>query len=437
MFLRLDQRTPSVVEYHTVQRPQEGSSLPSEQMLPTARVLLFALLSLADNRVLSQKDTTLIQRNNHRWPVIRASTEGTEGFGSAHESGPGRESTADKSFRPSTASPASGGSAADDLGRSHCTKRKRTPEEDRAAEPEDVNSSKRPKLQNANDQVDDTARPSLDARSLPTPTTANSSPASSPEKTSFYNRTGIDRVPYCTTKCILGVVMGGPIDAECPNTHGDQHVPAKVFRQKLHDQLDPYSSDIQILPLGESGSTGTLFKVRLASLGCVIIAKTTARSKHSALHREEHIYKKYLRPAQEIGVIPPCLGTIDLPFSWEECETTGRELTSCLLLGWVPGLPTLEAIRPPPSGSAPLTSKQEPVKQAVIAAVGASMRTAFEVVHRLGIIHGDAALRNTVVMPGWPTDGAQVVLLDFEHAISCRAWWEKLQRKESPHEQAA
>lgn len=221
IFLRLDQHTPSVVEYYTIRRPQGGSSLPSEQMLPTARVMLLALLSASDWNRLTKAAAGLIQRNNHRWPLIRASA---------------------------TASPTSRGSAADDLGRSRCTKRKRTPEDDRAAEPGDVDSSKRPKLQNANDQIDDTAKPSLDARSLPTPPPANSSLASSPGKQSFSTHIRIDRVPCCTTKCILGVVRGGPMDPGCPNTHGDQHPSAKVFRQTLHDQLtqSPYEDYMEM-----------------------------------------------------------------------------------------------------------------------------------------------------------------------------------------------
>ncbi|KAI7782427.1 hypothetical protein LA080_013574 [Diaporthe eres] len=202
---------------------------------------------------------------------------------SAHESSTGRESTADKSFHPSTASPTSRGSAADDLGRSHCTKRKCTPEDDRAAEHGDVDSSKRPKLQNANDQIDDTAKPSLDARSLPTPPPANSSLASSPGKQSFSTHIRIDRVPCCTTKCILGVVRGGPRDPGCLNTHGDQHPSAKVFRQTLHDQLtqSPYEDYMEIYM---SGSTGSLFKVRLGSLGYVILAKAAKHAARGALH---------------------------------------------------------------------------------------------------------------------------------------------------------
>lgn len=229
--------------------------------------------------------------------------------------------------------------------------------------------------------------------------------------------------------------MGGPMDAECRNTHGDRHPSAKVLRQTLHDQLtqSPYTDTME---MGMSGSTGSLFKVRIASLGYVILAKAAKHAARDALHREERIYKNYLRPAQEIGVVPPCLGTIDLPTPWVDCETESV-LTSCLLLGWVPGLPTYELLAPPRYSTPPLPHQREPARQALVAALGASMRTAFEVVHRLGILHGDAALRNTIVMPGWSTDGARVVLCDFEHAMSCRAWWEKLQKRKARMGQAA
>ena len=49
--------------------------------------MLLALLSAADKSKLSDA-IDLVERNKHRWPVIRASTEGTEAFSSAHKSGP-------------------------------------------------------------------------------------------------------------------------------------------------------------------------------------------------------------------------------------------------------------------------------------------------------------------------------------------------------------
>jgi hypothetical protein len=233
------------------------------------------------------------------------------------------------------------------------------------------------------------------------------------------------------------------MDADCPNNHGHHHPSAADFRQALHDQLTQYSSDMQPLWLGLSGSTGSLFKVRLASLGYVIVAKAGTHTARSALYHEEHIYTKYLRPAQEIGVVPPCLGTIDLPVPWADCET-GSELTSCLLLGYVPGQPILDEVplltrsSPPASSSSALDAshaspphQQEPGKPLLAAALSASVQTSFEVVHRLGVLHGDAALRNIIVLPQESASPAQVVLLDFEKATPCHEWWESLQRRKT------
>lgn len=57
------------------------------------------------------------------------------------------------------------------------------------------------------------------------------------------------------------------------------------------------------------------------------------------------------------------------------------------------------------------------------------MQTAFEVVHGLGVLHGDAALRNIIVTPWESTGPAQVVLLDFEKAMTCHGWWKRSQRR--------
>lgn len=214
-----------------------------------------------------------------------------------------------------------------------------------AAEAEDGDYSKRRRLQRASDQVEDTATPSLSPNFLPTPPSAQSSLAS-PEQPSFDTHSRIEEALFCTTKCILGVVTSGPIDADCPNRHGQQHPSATDFRQALHNQLTQSASDMHYLWMGWSGSTGTLFKVRLALLGYVIVAKAGTCTARGALRHEKHIYDKYLRPAQEMGVVPPCLGFMDLPVPWADCET-GSDLTSCLLLDLVPGQPILDQVPPP------------------------------------------------------------------------------------------
>lgn len=340
--MRLEQHTPSIVEYYTVRRPQKGSNLPLEKMLPNTRVMLLALLSAADNSKLSDA-IDLVEKNNHRWPVKRAL--------------PGPPPT-----RASLSSPA------EELGMPNCVR--------------------------------------------------------------------IEQALFCTTKCILGVVTGRPMDADCPNKHGHQHVSAADFREALHEQLTRSSSGHQHLWLGWSGSTSSLFKVRLASLGYVIVAKATAIRR--LLEDEEYIYNEYLLPAQEIGVVPPCLGIIDLliPRLWED-YMSGFKFSSCLLLGCVPGQPILNvaplltrsspsasSTTDPDDGHASLPHQQEPPKQPLAAACRASIQTAFEVIHRLGVLHGDAALRNIIILPR-----GQVVLVDFENAMLCHEWLARVQQK--------
>ncbi|KAI7782615.1 hypothetical protein LA080_013103 [Diaporthe eres] len=202
-------------------------------------------------------------------------------FSSARESSPGRESTDDDRF--STTSHESGSSVADDLHRNtRCAKMKHTFEDSCAVEAEDGDYCKRRQLQKASDQVQDTATPSLSSNFLPTPPPAHSS-LSSPEQPSLETSSRIEKALFCTTKSILGVVTGGSIDADCPNRHGHQHPSATDSRQALHDQLTQYASDMHFLWMGFSGSTGTLFIVRLASLGYVILAKSGTCTARGAL----------------------------------------------------------------------------------------------------------------------------------------------------------
>ncbi|KAG8163002.1 hypothetical protein KVR01_007480 [Diaporthe batatas] len=294
IFLRLEQHTPSIVEYYTVRRPQPGSSLPPE--------IFLALLSAADTRPCQS-------RRQHTLPYPR-------------------------------------------------------------------------QLKNCRCPI------------------------------------AFEQALFCTTKCILDVVMGRPMDANCPNKHGHQHPSAADFRQALREQLSRSSSGRQHLWLGWSGSASSLFKVRLASLGYVIVAKATSTGCRLA-EDEEHIYTEYLRPAQEIGVFG-----------------------SLLLLGCVPGQPIVNvaplltqsspsasSTADPDDGHASLPHQQEPAKQPLAAVCRAAIQTAFGVIHRLGVLHGKAGLRNIILLPRGSTSLGQVVLVDFGNAMLCDEWWESVRRK--------
>ena len=121
--------------------------------------------------------------------------------------------------------------------------------------------------------------------------------------------------PYCTQKCLLGLVKGQKLDPTCPNVgrhrrHGDYHpVDHTQWLSMLHQQLKQ-SLDDGITPLGHGGARGVLFKVTLLAYGYTFVSKGTVRAFIPDLEHEADVYKRLL-PAQGRNV-PVFLGAIDL-----------------------------------------------------------------------------------------------------------------------------
>ncbi|KAK1707762.1 LOW QUALITY PROTEIN: uncharacterized protein BDZ83DRAFT_724514 [Colletotrichum acutatum] len=123
--------------------------------------------------------------------------------------------------------------------------------------------------------------------------------------------------PYCTQKCLLGLVGGGVTDSACPNkllhcrkpandrghclgrqrANAQHPIDRTEFLRLLQEQLER-SLDYGIVSLRQSGARGVLFKVSLLAYGYTFVSKGT---------REAAFYKR-LR-----GVyVPVFLGSIDL-----------------------------------------------------------------------------------------------------------------------------
>ncbi|KAM6508519.1 hypothetical protein FALCPG4_018359 [Fusarium falciforme] len=135
--------------------------------------------------------------------------------------------------------------------------------------------------------------------------------------------------PYCTQKCLLGLVKGGFLDPRCPNMslHSRQpnnhrshcRGPSRTcarhpidhakFLELLWEQLER-SLDDGITPLGQGGARGVLFKVSLLAYGYTFVSKGTVRAFVKDLEHEVAVYER-LQPIQGIHV-PVFLGAIDL-----------------------------------------------------------------------------------------------------------------------------
>lgn len=129
--------------------------------------------------------------------------------------------------------------------------------------------------------------------------------------------------PYCTQKCLMGLVKGKLLDMACPNVRLHGRHPGQTgsqlatchpvshskWLQLLTRQLEE-SLDNGVTPLGEVGSRGALFRVTLVAYGYVFVCKGTVQAFIKDLYRETAVYER-LRPLQGVNV-PVFLGSIDL-----------------------------------------------------------------------------------------------------------------------------
>jgi hypothetical protein len=93
--------------------------------------------------------------------------------------------------------------------------------------------------------------------------------------------------PYCSQRCLLGLVNGHKLDTSCPNVglhrkngRTDHPIDHTRWLALLYDQLK-HSLDDGIVPLGNGGARGVLFKVTLLAYGYTFVSKGTGESLHS------------------------------------------------------------------------------------------------------------------------------------------------------------
>ncbi|KAF2194998.1 hypothetical protein K469DRAFT_648552 [Zopfia rhizophila CBS 207.26] len=248
--------------------------------------------------------------------------------------------------------------------------------------------------QDQHDPSDEEPDPDTPSRQRPSPQHLSRTQATAGSSSSSRNsRQGVQSGQYCTQKCLLGLVKGGPLDTSCPNVRdhgGSRHridLPTflVLIRQQLSEDLD---TDCK--PVGVPGACGVLFRVRLKSHGYTVAAKSTPIDFVHRLKWEATIYE-HLRPIQGIYV-PVHLCNIDLktPYFYDGIA----ELVHMMFLSF--GGNRI---------SQHFTTENRPY---ITQQVDCSARA----IHDLRVLHKDLMPRNML----WNEETGQVMVIDFERA---------------------
>ncbi|KAG6111094.1 hypothetical protein E4U13_005081 [Claviceps humidiphila] len=129
--------------------------------------------------------------------------------------------------------------------------------------------------------------------------------------------------PYCSQKCLLGLVRGHDLDWSCPNVtlhcqgeagnagyHHKRHsINHSEWLSLLWDQFQQ-SLDVGMTYTGAFGARGMFFKVTLLAYGYTFVSKGAISAHAKYLQHEAEIYKQ-LEPTQGVHV-PVFLGVVDL-----------------------------------------------------------------------------------------------------------------------------
>ncbi|KAL8959341.1 MAG: hypothetical protein Q9193_003781 [Seirophora villosa] len=202
--------------------------------------------------------------------------------------------------------------------------------------------------------------------------------------------------PYCTQRCILGLVHRSALDPCCPHVEAhrragsgnhtmDKGQVRTLLQQQLNRSLDFNCTDLQIY-----GSRSMLFKVTLASHGYTVIAKGTRDVFVEDLRYEQRMYHRL--SSMQGKFIPVHLGNIDLAHPWY--DSGGVRVIHMLLLAY---------------GGMRIDQVDEIDKSRDL---GAELITFQKVLASYGVRHGDLVDRNIL----WNTEMQRLMFIDFERS---------------------
>lgn len=136
--------------------------------------------------------------------------------------------------------------------------------------------------------------------------------------------------PFCSHKCLFGLMHGTQMDENCPNYgyHDFGHVEFDEFLRDVGKQLaKEASSDANFIPLGTSSPHKSLFKLRQATHGYTFVAK---EGKGLAYLWSEKLVYDEMEQYQGRHV-PVCLGLLQLD---RKRQGYRRQFEELLLLSW-------------------------------------------------------------------------------------------------------
>ncbi|EON64125.1 hypothetical protein W97_03355 [Coniosporium apollinis CBS 100218] len=240
--------------------------------------------------------------------------------------------------------------------------------------------------------------------------------------------------PFCTQKCLLGLVRGELLDKQCPNVslhcgkrtacdHLHKHrLNLQDWLDILHKQLT-VSLDAICEGLGREGDTGFLLYIAPNLHGYTLVAKGTTRDKVPYLRHEATVYQ-HIRALQGI-CLPVYLGSLDLIHAHECDHMYGpQELVHLMFLS-----------------SAGEDLDTDNASKDDIATWTRELRRTVEAVNKAGVIHNSLKPSNML----WNKEVGRLMLVDFERAeiltsskrtcteddTDCGPEWKK--RKGSPY----
>ncbi|RFU81141.1 serine threonine kinase [Trichoderma arundinaceum] len=196
--------------------------------------------------------------------------------------------------------------------------------------------------------------------------------------------------PFCSQKCLLGLVHGTALDENCPNVehHGSTHLNYDDFLSHLRIQLaeDDGLEAADCTPVRIANIPTSLFKIRLASLGYTLIAKGGRGSAY--LWSEKFVYDQVV--SLQGHHVPVCIGMMELI---EPRHHNRKSFKDLLLLSWV-GRPF-----------------QNCLKQVGKDQIAGMIKTGLQAMHKLGVVYNGGLSPHNFL---YDASRGSAMIVDFE-----------------------